>query len=73
MGRALGSSIEIGTGRAPRCRRDDHLRTKFWSHGGLANNTNRGESSMIEQSGISYTKVDKSYFEARGLRRYAGV
>jgi len=49
------------------------LRTKFWSHGGLANNTNRGESSMIEQSGISYTKVDKSYFEARGLRRYAGV
>lgn len=28
---------------------------------------------MTEQSGISYTKVDRSYFEARGLRRYAGV
>lgn len=28
---------------------------------------------MSEQSGISYTKVDQSYFEKRGLRRYAGV
>jgi len=24
-------------------------------------------------SGVSYTKVDQSYFEKRGLRRYAGV
>ena len=28
---------------------------------------------MAEQSGVTYTKVDKSYFEKRGLRRYAGV
>lgn len=28
---------------------------------------------MSQQSGISYTKVDHSYFEKRGLRRYAGV
>ncbi len=28
---------------------------------------------MAEHSGVSYTKVDKSYFEQRGLRRYAGV
>ena len=30
-------------------------------------------SSMAQQSGVTYTKVDKSYFEKRGLRRYAGV
>ena len=28
---------------------------------------------MSEQSGVQYTKVDQSYFEKRGLRRYAGV
>jgi ethanolamine permease len=28
---------------------------------------------MSKQSGVSYTNVDKSYFEKRGLRRYAGV
>jgi ethanolamine permease len=28
---------------------------------------------MAGQSGVSYTKVDNSYFEKRGLRRYAGV
>ena len=28
---------------------------------------------MAQQSGVTYTKVDKSYFEKRGLRRYAGV
>ena len=28
---------------------------------------------MAEASGVTYTKVDKSYFEKRGLRRYAGV
>jgi len=28
---------------------------------------------MSRQSGVSYTNVDKSYFEKRGLRRYAGV
>lgn len=28
---------------------------------------------MAEQAGVTYTKVDSSYFEKRGLRRYAGV
>lgn len=28
---------------------------------------------MSEQSGVTYTKVDQSYFEKRGLRRYAGA
>jgi len=28
---------------------------------------------MTEPSSVSYTKVDQSYFEKRGLRRYAGV
>lgn len=28
---------------------------------------------MSNQSGVSYTSVDKGYFEKRGLRRYAGV
>jgi ethanolamine permease len=28
---------------------------------------------MAQQSGVTYTKVDKGYFEKRGLRRYAGV
>ena len=28
---------------------------------------------MSEAAGVTYTKVDKSYFEQRGLRRYAGV
>ncbi|PQA79359.1 amino acid permease [Rhodoferax sp. TS-BS-61-7] len=28
---------------------------------------------MSEHSGVQYTKVDHSYFEKRGLRRYAGV
>lgn len=28
---------------------------------------------MGDSSGVNYTKVDKSYFEKRGLRRYAGV
>ncbi len=28
---------------------------------------------MNEPSGVSYTQVDSSYFEKRGLRRYAGV
>ncbi|WP_372659070.1 amino acid permease [Hydrogenophaga sp.] len=28
---------------------------------------------MSEHSGVTYTKVDRSYFEKRGLRRYAGV
>ena len=28
---------------------------------------------MSDSSGVNYTKVDKSYFEKRGLRRYAGV
>jgi ethanolamine permease len=28
---------------------------------------------MSEAAGVTYTKVDKSYFEKRGLRRYAGV
>jgi len=28
---------------------------------------------MNEPSGVSYTKVDQSYFDKRGLRRYAGV
>lgn len=28
---------------------------------------------MSEQSGVTYTKVDRSYFEARALRRHAGV
>ena len=28
---------------------------------------------MAQQSGVTYTKVDQSYFEKRGLRRYAGV
>lgn len=28
---------------------------------------------MSKQSGVSYTNVDKGYFEKRGLRRYAGV
>ena len=28
---------------------------------------------MSEHSGVQYTKVDPSYFEKRGLRRYAGV
>lgn len=28
---------------------------------------------MSEASGVTYTKVDKSYFDKRGLRRYAGV
>lgn len=29
--------------------------------------------SVPSTSGVSYTKVDQSYFEKRGLRRYAGV
>jgi ethanolamine permease len=28
---------------------------------------------MSEAAGVTYTKVDQSYFEKRGLRRYAGV
>lgn len=28
---------------------------------------------MSEHSGVQYTKVDQSYFDKRGLRRYAGV
>ncbi len=28
---------------------------------------------MSKQSGVSYAKVDQTYFEKRGLRRYAGV
>ncbi len=28
---------------------------------------------MSKQSGVSYTTVDQTYFEKRGLRRYAGV
>ena len=28
---------------------------------------------MNEPSGVNYTKVDQSYFDKRGLRRYAGV
>lgn len=28
---------------------------------------------MKQQSGVSYTTVDQTYFEKRGLRRYAGV
>lgn len=28
---------------------------------------------MASNSGVQYTKVDASYFEQRGLRRYAGV
>jgi ethanolamine permease len=28
---------------------------------------------MTEAAGVTYTKVDKSYFDKRGLRRYAGV
>ena len=28
---------------------------------------------MSERSGVQYAKVDGSYFEKRGLRRYAGV
>ena len=28
---------------------------------------------MSESAGVTYTKVDKSYFDKRGLRRYAGV
>jgi ethanolamine permease len=28
---------------------------------------------MAQQGGVKYTKVDKSYFDKRGLRRYAGV
>lgn len=28
---------------------------------------------MTKHSSVSYTKVDKSYFEKRGLKRYAGV
>lgn len=28
---------------------------------------------MSEKSGVSYTRVDESYFQKRGLRRYAGV
>jgi ethanolamine permease len=33
----------------------------------------QGETDMSEQSGVSYTKVDASFFEKRGLKRYAGV
>ena len=28
---------------------------------------------MSDKSGVNYTRVDDSYFEKRGLRRYAGV
>lgn len=29
--------------------------------------------SVPSTSGVTYTKVDQSYFEKRGLRHYAGV
>jgi ethanolamine permease len=32
-----------------------------------------GDRYMSESSGSHYTKVDQSYFDKRGLRRYAGV
>jgi ethanolamine permease len=31
------------------------------------------EPPMSDSSGVKYTKVDQSYFDKRGLRRYAGV
>ena len=31
------------------------------------------DMTVQSTSGVSYTKVDQSYFEKRGLRRYAGV
>lgn len=36
-------------------------------------NIRSAESPLREGSGITYTPVDTAYFEARGLRRYAGV